>query len=182
MDILERAIEVAAKAHRKQFRKGTEDVPYITHPYCVGVILLKAGCPDDWVAAGILHDTLEDTNLDLTSLTQQFGENIARIVSGCSEPDKSLSWENRKQHTLDFLISADNDIKVVTCADKLANIRTINEEHQRIGEKVWGRFKRGREKQEWYYRGLVDSLETGYDERFIAILIDLKSEVTNLFG
>jgi len=77
---------------------------------------------------------------------------------------------------------ADNDIKVVICADKLANIRTINEDYQRIGEKVWERFKRGREQQEWYYRGLVDSLETGYDERYISVLNDLKSEVTRLFG
>jgi len=181
VDIMERAIEVAAKAHSKQFRKGT-DIPYITHPYTVGVILLKAGCPNEWVAAGILHDTLEDTDVDMTSLTQQFGDNIARIVSGCSEPDKSLSWEKRKQHTLDFLISADNDIKVVTCADKLANIRTIFEGHQLIGEKVWELFKRGREQQEWYYRGILDSLGIGYDECYISVLTDLKFEVTRLFG
>jgi hypothetical protein len=47
---------------------------------------------------------------------------------------------------------------VVSCADKLHNLWTIAEEHALVGEEVWGRFKRGRVEQEWYYRGLVRSL------------------------
>ena len=58
--LIEKAIEFAAYAHRDQTRKGTK-IPYISHPYAVGMILLKAGCNEEVVAAGILHDTLEDT-------------------------------------------------------------------------------------------------------------------------
>jgi (p)ppGpp synthase/HD superfamily hydrolase len=54
------AIEVALEAHKNQFRKGTK-IPYVTHPLAVGIILAKAGFPDEVIAAGILHDTKTET-------------------------------------------------------------------------------------------------------------------------
>lgn len=56
------AIEVAAKAHKSQCRKGT-DIPYISNPYAVGMILMKEGCSEEVILAGLLHDTIEDTVL-----------------------------------------------------------------------------------------------------------------------
>ncbi len=89
------AVEVAVKAHQKQSRKGT-DTPYITHPLAVGIILAKAGCSDDVIIAGILHDTVEDTPITLDYIGDTFGNKVAGIVKGASEPDKSLPWEERK--------------------------------------------------------------------------------------
>ena len=65
--MIDSAIKVALKAHRDQFRKGT-DIPYITHPLTVGIMLAKAGCSDEVIAAGILHDTVEDTSISLDYL------------------------------------------------------------------------------------------------------------------
>src|SRR5438309_5224597 len=121
--MLDRAIEVAAKAHRNQVRKGT-DIPYIAHPYAVGMMLAQAGCPDEVIAAGILHDTVEDTPLTLEEIRQEFGDKVASIVEGCSEPDKSASWEVRKAHTLEYMRTAPWEVRVVACADKLYNLRT----------------------------------------------------------
>jgi (p)ppGpp synthase/HD superfamily hydrolase len=177
LEIINNALEIASRAHELQYRKGT-NIPYITHPVAVGMILLYEGYREEVVAAGILHDTVEDTDITLEDLKREFGSDIANIVEGCSEPDKSLSWEERKHHTIEFLKTASEDIKAVACADKLHNIRTIIDDHVKEGEAVWNRFKRGREQQEWYYRSLVKSL--GYTSSF-PLLKQLKTEVEKLF-
>lgn len=156
--LLDEALVFAAKAHQGQFRKGT-DIPYISHPYAVGLILQGAGCREEVVAAGILHDLLEDTEITLDQLREEFGQEIAGIVEGCSEPEHDeLPWETRKEHTIAYLKSAPMEIRMVTCADKLHNLRSMLVDYRRVGEALWERFKRGREKQEWYYRGLAASL------------------------
>ncbi|WP_053363116.1 HD domain-containing protein [Bacillus sp. FJAT-27251] len=178
MEIIEKALIFASQAHDGQFRKSTR-IPYISHPAAVGMMLLKEGCRDEVVAAGLLHDTVEDTGATLEEISEQFGENVASIVEGCSEPDKTLSWESRKEHTIQFLKNASEDIRVVACADKLHNLRSISIDQMEEGEAVWERFNRGRDKQEWYYRSLADSL--GHQSAF-PLLDELKKEIGKLFG
>ncbi|WP_349254187.1 HD domain-containing protein [Paenibacillus sp. RC67] len=176
--IVDQAIEYAAYTHRDQNRKGT-NIPYISHPYAVGMILKKAGCSEEVVTAGILHDTLEDTDTTERDLLERFGPVVLEIVKGCSEPDKRASWEERKQHTLDELKHAKLSIRQVSCADKLHNIRSIQKDLKVQGEEAWKRFKRGRESQEWYYKGIIESL--GYSSRF-DLLDDLQDVVEEVFG
>jgi len=180
--MIQLAIEVAAKAHRNQTRKGT-DIPYISHPYAVGIMLLREGSSEDIVSAGILHDTIEDTWVTLEYINRNFGEKVAEIVAGCSEPDKSLPWEDRKIHTLKFLKTSSPEIRIVACADKLHNIRSTYEEYKKVGEAVWTRFNRGRDKQLWYYTGLVDVLcNNPSNPQNIKLFDELKREVNTLFG
>ena len=115
------AIEFAARAHRGQCRKGTK-IPYIVHPLAVAKILIDAGCPEDVVVAGILHDTVEDTPLSLDEIRHAFGTAVARIVEGASEPDKSKPWEERKAHTIESLKTASEAVLLVSCADKIENL------------------------------------------------------------
>lgn len=176
--IIEKAIEFAAYAHRNQTRKGTE-IPYICHPYAVGMILLKAGCNEEVVAAGILHDTLEDTETTDEQLRALFGSVVLEIVQGCSEPDKGATWEERKHHTLESLKTSNLAIRHVSCADKLHNIRSTRRDLEQYGEETWKRFKRGRDSQQWYYTGLIESL--GYASRF-PILDELQDEIEQVFG
>lgn len=175
--LVNKALEFSARAHLTQKRKET-DIPYITHPYAVGMILANAGCPEELVVAGILHDTVEDTEVTLEQIETEFGKAVADIVAGCSEPDKQLSWQERKQHTLDYLDDAPKNVRVVVCADKLHNINTIIEEHKRIGDKVWDRFKVGKREQSWYYHGLLDCL--GHCDR--QLILEFKSAVESIFG
>ena len=176
------AIEVAEQAHRGQFRKGTQ-IPYISHPRAVGRILSDAGCSEELVIAGLLHDTVEDTPLTLNYIRENFGAKVADIVQGCSEPDKSLAWERRKQHTVEFLKTASVEVRTVTCADKLHNLLTIIADYETIGDDVWDRFSRGKEAQEWYYRELAASLCDQPDcQRADAIFQQFKDSVETLFG
>jgi len=176
------AITLAAKAHLHQRRKS-EDLPFITHPFAVGLILCKIDSPEEVIAAGILHDTVEDTEVTLDEIRRQFGRKVADIVEGASEPDKSLPWEERKTHTVEFLRTAPLEVKMVVCADKLHNVKTIERERRRIGDRVWERFRRGKEQQEWYYRALIDSLAVETSSRgYRKLLSEYRLAVEELFG
>jgi (p)ppGpp synthase/HD superfamily hydrolase len=153
---IEEAIEVAAEAHQGQYRKGTR-TPYITHPYAVGLILMEAGCPEAMIIAGILHDTVEDTDLTLAFIRERFGEDIAGIVDGCSE-NKALRWRARKTERIESLRNASPEVCTVTCADKLHNLRTIISEYDVIGDAIWERFHGDVEDQAWYYRSVLDAI------------------------
>lgn len=178
MDVVEKALLAASKNHEGQYRKNT-DIPYITHPVAVGMMLMKNGYSEEIVAAGILHDTVEDTSLTLEEITRDFGEKIAEIVEGSSEPDKTLPWKDRKEHTIEFLKTASEEIRAVVCADKLHNIRSIIRDYEDVGEEVWSRFNAGKEQQKWYYTNVVESL--GIQSTF-DLLIELRYEVDKLFG
>jgi (p)ppGpp synthase/HD superfamily hydrolase len=178
MDKVEKALQFASKAHLDQYRKNTV-IPYISHPVAVGMILMKAGYSEDLITAGLLHDTVEDTDITLDNIQHEFGAKVAEIVAGCSEPDKSLSWKERKEHTLEFLKTASEDIRAVACADKLHNIRSIIRDYEELGDEVWTRFNAGKEQQKWYYTNIVKSL--GFQSAFPLVNV-LQVEVNRLFG
>lgn len=147
------AIEFAARAHSGQYRKGTR-MPYLIHPLRVCQSLIEAGCVESIAVAGVLHDVVEDTPATLEQIRLQFGDRVAELVRGASEPDKKDTWENRKQHTINSLEFADQDLLCLSIADKLDNLRSFREDVLREGESAWLRFKRGREQQLWYYESV----------------------------
>ena len=164
------ALTVAWEAHKNQKRKGT-DLPYILHPIEVAMILINNGANDEQITAGLLHDTLEDTGVTLSEIIEKFGENVGRLVVGASEPNKieltnkftdeqeKTSWKERKKHTIEYLAHAPKDIKLISCADKLSNIRSMMKDYKEIGNELWKRFNASCEDQKWYYEGIVKSLE-----------------------
>jgi len=177
--MIELAVEVATVAHDGQFRKGT-DIPYITHPMAVGLLLSGAGCSAELVAAGILHDTVEDTPVEIDYIQNHFGKHVADIVKGCSEPDKQASWRKRKTHTIDYLKTAPLEVRIVSCADKLNNVQAIACDYKQIGDEVWKRFNKGKKDQKWYYQGLVESICRDTEETLF-IFKQFRQEVATLF-
>ena len=93
MNLKERAKLFAINAHMEQVRNSEPDKPMIIHPISVGMLLEEYGYDDTVVAAGYLHDVVEDTNYTIEDIKKEFGEEVASLVMGASEPDKSLSWE-----------------------------------------------------------------------------------------
>ena len=175
------AIDFATKAHTGQFRKGTK-VPYIVHPLGVAKILIEAGCSEDVAVAGILHDTVEDSSFKIDDIRREFGEEVARLVEGASEPDKSDTWENRKRHTIDILETASMDAVYVSLADKLANIRDIRADYEKLGDEVFLRFNRPKDKQEWYYRAMAGVFSKRIvDEPFLSLVLELRFEIVKVF-
>lgn len=150
------AIRFAVAAHAGQTRKGSSE-PYITHPTEAAIILAQMGADDELIAAGLLHDTLEDTGTTAEELEEAFGKHVLTLVQSDSE-NKALSWEERKQATLDALQSAGREEQMLALADKLANMRSIAKDFSDIGDALWQRFNRGYEQQKWYYTGLHTAL------------------------
>jgi len=177
-----RAIQFAVDAHAGQFRKGTA-IPYVFHAVGVAQILAAAGCAEEVVVAGLLHDTVEDTSVTLGEIRTVFGDEVARLVEGVSEPDKSDAWENRKQHTIDGLATAPTEVLLVTCADKLDNIRAIEHDLERVGASVWSRFSRPKAQQRWYYASVAEMLGRRLaDEPGASLARKLRHKVAAVFG
>jgi (p)ppGpp synthase/HD superfamily hydrolase len=154
MDKIFDAIEFAAKAHAGQYRKGTK-IPYIVHPLGVASLLAAIDSEENVRIAGLLHDTVEDTPVTLDNIRSSFGADVAEIVAGTSEPDKSDTWENRKKHTLEALGTAPVPVVLVALADKLDNVRSIAHDLDLFGDEVWMRFNRPKPQQQWYYASLA---------------------------
>lgn len=186
MSIISQAIVFAAERHQHQFRKGSR-IPYMSHLLNVCRILGERNCSDEILAAALLHDVVEDTEVTIEEVESRFGNIIAEIVRGATELDKlekrsiekESSWQERKEHTIHFLEhEASLDQLLVSCADKLDNLRSIVHDHERIGEAVWYRFNASKEKQSWYYRSIAAIMrEKGKENK---ILGELAGEMDQL--
>lgn len=160
-NLIHEAVLFAEKAHRGQGRKGTE-IAYITHPMEVMQILASVNGAPELLAAGVLHDTVEDTGASVEELRAEFGDRVARLVESHSE-EKSRPWQERKQHTIDTLNSGDRDTRLLIMADMTANLRSMYSDHLRVGNRLWERFNAPRQLQAWYYGEAQDAL---YDMQF----------------
>ena len=154
--LLHQAITFAADKHRKQYRKGT-DIPYIVHPMEVLQILAVNGCSLDVQIAGVLHDTVEDTDTTMEEIEALFGKRIAELVQSDTE-DKSLSWQERKQATIDGIRTESREAQEILCADKLSNIKSLYLDLKKDGDKIWSHFTGTPAQTEWYYREIVKEL------------------------
>lgn len=164
---ISRAIEFAGKAHRDETRKGTT-VPYIVHPLDVLSILLKNGASEDLAIAGVLHDVLEDTSTTRKELRKKFGDAVGLLVEGASEDEKltkgvsneekKKTWKLRKTQKIESVRKAGYDLRLLICADKLANIRDLSEDIRISGEGIWSKFNALKEDEAWYYREIAAAL------------------------
>lgn len=122
---IERAYEVAKKAHEGQQRKSGER--YITHPVAVAGILANLGLDKATIIAALLHDTVEDTSYNLKHLRNEFGDEVANLVDGVTKLDKLAYGENAEAETVRKMVvamSRDIRVLVVKLADRLHNART----------------------------------------------------------
>lgn len=163
MDIKKKAREFAIEAHRGQVRKAEKEKPMVVHPINVGQILEGYGFDDNIVAAGYLHDVVEDTDYTLKDIKKEFGEDIMSLVDGATEPDKTLSWEERKQHTINIVKTLDTRHKAIVCADKISNLEDIIIFFEKKGKYDYSSFKRGYDSQRWYYQNVCKSILNGED-------------------
>ena len=149
------AFMFALEAHQGQFRKDGK--PYISHPFSVAMILAQNGACEDLICAGLLHDVIEDTEIKGDRIEKEFGSEVLRLIMFDTE-DKDKTWLERKKQTLEDLDNCDRDCAMLICADKLANIRDLEEIIDEFQENAWKYFKFGREYQEWLYRQYLDKL------------------------
>lgn len=178
MNIKINAKNYAIKAHNGQLRKSEKSKPMIIHQINVACILEENGFDDNVIAAGYLHDVVEDTEYTINDIKNEFGEDIASLVCSASEPDKSLSWEERKNHTINSCSSLNLRHKAVIVADKINNLEDL--ERLMFTEKDFdfSNFKRGLESQKWYYKTLCEKISFGEKHE---IFNKFKKQVSKVF-
>ena len=161
--LLDRAIVFAVRAHAGTERRG-KGFPYIVHPM-EAVEIAATMTPDQEVlAAAVLHDTVEDTDVTIEQIRSEFGERVASFVATESdEPHQRLdsveNWRARKQAAINRIARASRDAKIVALGDKLSNMRAIARDYAEQGDRLWNLFHSKNPKDhEWHYRGLADAL------------------------
>ncbi len=159
MNSILKAISFAVGAHAGQKRKGKE-VSYIMHPLSVGLLLASSGAEQDVVIAGILHDTIEDTEVTYGEITDKFGTRVADMVNDVTEQDKSLPWKDRKKLALKHIKDMREDSVLVKTADVLHNMSDQLEDYKKEGDKMFDRFNAKKKQQLTRYIKLLDALKS----------------------
>ena len=139
MELIGRAYDVAEEMHQGQIRKSGE--PYLTHPMAVAEILADLGMDEETIAAGLLHDVVEDTSYTMEEMQRDFGEEVADLVDGVTKLG-ALKFESKEERQAENLrkmflaMSKDIRVLIIKLSDRLHNLRTINYmTHEKIVEK-----------------------------------------------
>jgi (p)ppGpp synthase/HD superfamily hydrolase len=130
---VEQAIRAAAVLHKNQLRKGSMPFPYITHLVATAFTLMDYTDDEDVIIAGLLHDTLEDTDYTIDELQEDFGGRVREIVEAVTEPkstpENRISWKDRKKIYAEQLKKGPEESVLVAAADKIHNFRTLVEDY-----------------------------------------------------
>lgn len=161
-DLVDKAIIYATKAHGGTQRRG-KGFPYIVHPLEALAIVATMTNDAEMLAAAVLHDCIEDTDVTLCDIESEFGSRVARLVMSETDVKESvdgrpLTWRERKQRDMDNLRRAPRDEKIVAMGDKLSNMRAIARDYAEKGDDVWQIFhEKDKATHAWRYKGLRDA-------------------------
>lgn len=165
MNLLEESIIYATVLYQGKVRKF-KSVPFILHPMEVAQILATMTDDQEVLAAGILHDILEETDGTLAEIEKRFGKRVAMIVASESEndypgEDRRATWKRRKEESLKVLKnSTDIGVKMLWLADKLANMRSMARIYSEQGEELWKTLHQSDSSEHcWYYRSVAETVE-----------------------
>lgn len=176
-ELLIRAVECAAEWHEGQTRKHpTRRIPYIVHPMSVAILLLREGCDDETIAAGLLHDVIEDCGVTTDELAKNMTPRIAELVSWVTEPPKSDPWAARKKAYRDRLVTAPREALLVAAADHVCNLRSLADA-ARVGSDVWSLFRSDRAARIAHEHAVLDILKERLDSPLVEELESALSDV-----
>jgi hypothetical protein len=132
-----RALAFAVQCHAGQ-RRESDGNPFITHPLEVARLLRDAGCEECVVAAGLLHDTVEDAGVDVAELSARFGDDVAALVDAVTDDSCVESYRLRMQLLRDQVQFAGGDVALLFAADKISKVREwpkrVRRDEARLGD------------------------------------------------
>ncbi len=163
-DIIDKAIVYATKHHSGVKRKGKE-IPYIVHPMEVMGIIASITDDPDVIAAGALHDLIEDTDVTYDDIEKEFNKKVADIVAAESKNmlpgyHEGMTWKEERELAFTELKKQTVDVKIVALADKLSNIKAIYIDKTKIGDKIWELFKeKNPSVHKWRFSNLLNCFD-----------------------
>ncbi len=137
LSLLDRAAKLATRAHQGQVRK--DGAPYISHAIAVALILSRHQFDETVIAAGLVHDVIEDTSITADELRRELGSEVVDIVLAVSESPR-LPWLEQKRQLLAKTQAGPSGAQAVATADKIHNLRDFLEDYQRLGSDLWKRW------------------------------------------
>lgn len=184
-DLVSEAIAFSTMAH-DGMRRRKSDLPYILHPMEVGAIIGTMTENQEVIAAGVLHDVVEDAGISIEEIGEKFGVRVMELVASETEDKREDlppedTWRIRKEESIEKLRTT-NDIEVLMLwiGDKLSNIRAIYRDYLVEGDAVWNKFHQSDiNVQAWYYRSIMN-----YTERLSNTIAwrEYKTLVEKIFG
>ena len=124
LPVAQAALKFASARHAKQYRE-IDHAPFISHPIEVARLLHREGQPDQVIAAGLLHDTLEKTATTRAELQHRFGTRIAQLVASVSDDPSIGDHDSRKRELRDRVAHADADTLAIFAADKISKVHEL---------------------------------------------------------
>lgn len=180
LTLVERAYKFAEKAHHGDERKN--GTPYFEHPILVADLLNANKASDALIAAGFLHDVVEDTEYTIDNIKSLFGNEVYELVLSNTE-DKTKSWEERKIHTIQTLIFRPLEERMLLVADKYANLLELQKQlNEKPEDEVWSLFNRGKKEQQWYFTSIALSMNINLKDDEPQLFKNYRKLVLDVFG
>ena len=130
------ALEMAREAHAGQVRNASGGRPYIDHPVAVAAQLVEHDFSDEVLAAALLHDVVEDSELGIEDIRRASGDRVAEIVDALTDDESLDSYEERKREHRGRVEAAGPDALAIYVADKLTNVEMLRDAYRSQGEGV----------------------------------------------
>lgn len=174
---IENAIKTVSVLHKDQVRKGSAGLPYISHLFSVALLVREYTDEESVVAAALLHDTLEDTPYTESELRADFGDQVAEIVLGVTEPAQMThGWKERKEAYSQTLREAPQGSLLVSAADKIHNMRSVLVEYKEKPEEFKAQFGGTLEERIMMYQEIADVLTKRLDNAILQEFLDVFRE------
>jgi (p)ppGpp synthase/HD superfamily hydrolase len=135
------AMELAASAHAGQIRNGSGGRPYIEHPLAVAELLAEHDFPEPVLAAALLHDVVEESEIEVDGIRRRFDDEVADLVAALTDAEEIESYGRRKQVHRADVEAAGEEALAIYAADKLSNIRALRRVYAEQGEAVGAELK-----------------------------------------
>jgi len=135
-DLVREAFETARRAHAGQLRRGSDGHPFIDHPKAVAERLYDLGYADRVIAAALLHDVVEKSEVGTDEICERFGDPVADLVAALTEDETIEDYEERKREHRRRVAKADPEALAIFAADKLTNVAMLREAYALIEERV----------------------------------------------
>ena len=158
LSLIEKAIRIIVTAHANQKRKN-DGSPYVVHPLMVAIKLMKYNFSDEVIAAALVHDILEDTDISEQELRDNLGNGVVDLVKMVTN-DNFLSWEDKKNKYIETVRNGSEEAKAISIADKIHNAENFLFTYNQIGSEIWKKFSRGKEKKMWFEEEILKCLKT----------------------
>ena len=154
------AVSTALDAHGLKKRKAGKGYE-ASHALAVAMIVSDYGFEEDAIVGAILHDTLEDTELDRAVIGSRFGDLVLAIVEDVTEPPKGVPWRNRKEVYIEQIRRSPRDAsRAVASADKIYNMSRMIEGLRSQGHSYWQPFNAPPDEMIWYQQAVLNMLQT----------------------